>query len=205
MEISKAASESAYWNPGAVLPYDLKLEEVKAAVSDVYELLHTLNRGLIAGGQQILEAIVLGNTFSGMLSEFIVRSLARHSTTLARNERVGGHPDLLPKAHYQTFSVLKGEVGIEVKTSRQPGGWQAHNPERCWVMIFRYELAEMEPWKPTRFVEILCAELTKKDWSLAERKKTSRRTRTVSINSSGLLKLRKNFLYREPAYEVRAR
>lgn len=206
MNTDKAVSENAYWNPNVILPYNVKADEINHAIADVYSLLHTINCSLLAATQDPLEKIVLGNTFSGMLSEFVVKSIAKHSAALLRNDRVGGHPDLLPKGHYPDTSVLRGETGIEVKTSRQSGGWQGHNPESCWIMIFRYELGtenEKGLWTPTRFVEVLCAELTLEDWALAERKSTSRRTRTVSINSKGLEKLRKNYIYRDPAYTVR--
>jgi len=55
---------------------------------------------------------------------------------------------------------------------------------------------------PLTFVEILCAKLTKKDWSFSGRKGESRRTPTASITTTGLEKLRRNFLYRLPEYGV---
>jgi hypothetical protein len=53
---------------------------------------------------------------------------------MVANRKIGGHPDLLPKAKYTTDSILKGLEGIEVKTSIQRGGWQGHNPEECWMV-----------------------------------------------------------------------
>ena len=70
-------------------------------------------------------------------------------------------------------------------------------------MVFRYELATEK--SPTRFVQILAAELKTEDWSLAERGQTSRRTRTCSINESGVAKLRANPIYQEPEYIVKLR
>lgn len=120
------------------------------------------------------------------------------------NRKVGGHPDLLPKGHYTSKLVLKGDAGIEVKSSIQSGGWQGHNPEDCWLMVFRYAVGEQSDgrkWPPT-FVEILCAEVRQSDWSFSGRKGVSRRTPTASITASGVEKLRRNFLYRLPGFGV---
>jgi hypothetical protein len=71
-------------------------------------------------------------------------------------------------------------------------------------MIFRYALGKQEDgtiW-PITFTEILCARLLKKDWSFSGRKGPSRRTPTASITSSGVEKLRTNFLYRIPGVGV---
>ncbi len=71
-------------------------------------------------------------------------------------------------------------------------------------MIFRYAVGKQEDGKllPLTFTEILCAKLTKSDWSFSGRKGTSRRTPTASITTSGVEKLRSNFLYRLPGVGV---
>jgi hypothetical protein len=123
---------------------------------------------------------------------------------LEANLKVGGHPDLLPRGHYASNPVLMGEEGIEVKPSIQRGGWQGHNPEDCWVMVFRYAMGEQESRQvvPLTFIEVLCARLDRSDWSFSGRKGTSRRTPTASIRASGAEKLRSNFLYRLPGVGI---
>jgi hypothetical protein len=110
----------------------------------------------------------------------------------------------LPKGHYSTNFVLKGDEGIEVKASIRKGGWQGHNPESCWLMVFRYAVGEQDNGTvmPLTFVEILCAKLDKSDWSFSGRKGASRRTPTASITATGIEKLRENFLYRLPGVGV---
>lgn len=193
-----------YINRWALLPYDLTVKEVEEAVAETYRLFHGLNDFLIQGGFTPLEELLLGNSLSGIISEFLVKNIARASGTLEANMKVGGHPDLLPKGHYTSNLVLKGDEGIEVKASIQKGGWQGHNPEDCWVMVFRYGVGEQEGGQtmPLTFVEILCALLTKSDWSFSGRKGESRRTPTASITAEGVEKLRSNFLYRLPAAGV---
>jgi len=193
-----------YVNRCVVLPYGLRVDEVEKAVAETYRVFHGLNDFLVGGGFRPLEELLLGNSLSGIISEFLVKNLARASHTLEANMKVGGHPDLLPKGHYSSNLVLKGDQGIEVKSSIQPGGWQGHNPEDCWLMVFRYAIGEQEAGDrlPLTFVEILCAEIKRSDWSFSGRKGSSRRTPTASITASGVEKLRRNFLYRLPGVGV---
>jgi hypothetical protein len=196
--------ESRYINERVELPYGLTVQEVEQAVAETYRLFHGLNDYLVQNGFLPLEELLLGNSLSGIVSEFLVKNIARASAALEANLKVGGHPDLLPKGHYSSNLVLKGDEGIEVKSSVQKGGWQGHNPEDCWLMVFRYAIVEQgnNESVPLTFVEILCAHLTKSDWSFSGRKGTSRRTPTASITTTGVEKLRSHFLYRLPGVGV---
>jgi hypothetical protein len=196
--------DARYINRNAALPYGLTVAEVAQAVAETYRLFHGLNDFLIGGGFRPLEELLLGNSLSGIISEFLVKNVARASATLEANLKVGGHPDLLPKGHYTSNLVLKGGEGIEVKASIHKGGWQGHNPEDVWLMIFRYAVGEQGNGAvvPLTFVEILCARLTKSDWSFSGRKGASRRTPTASITVTGVEKLRSNFVYRLPGVGV---
>jgi len=195
-----------YLNRRASLPYGLRVDEVERAVAETYRLFHGLNDYLVGAGFHLLEGLLLGNSLSGVISEFLVKNIARASTTLEANLKVGGHPDLLPKGHYSSNLLLKGDEGIEVKSSIQAGGWQGHNPEDCWLMVFRYAVGEQKDGAklPLTFIEILCAKVEQSDWSFSGRKGSSRRTPTASITASGVEKLRRNFLYRVPGVGVGA-
>ncbi len=193
-----------YVNQHVILPYGLTISEVEESVAETYRLFHGLNDYLVDSGFRPLEDLLLGNSLSGIISEFLVKNIARASTTLEANIKVGGHPDLLPKGYYSSNLILKGDEGIEVKASIQQGGWQGHNPEDCWLMVFRYVVGEQDTGElaSLTFVEILCAKLTKSDWSFSGRRGTSRRTPTASITTAGVEKLRGNFLYRLPGVGV---
>lgn len=193
-----------YINRHVTLPYGLTMSEVEAGVAETYRLFHGLNDYLVESGYRPLEELLLGNSLSGIISEFLVKNIAKVSKTLDANLKVGGYPDLLPKDHYPSNYVLKGAEGIEIKSSIQKGGWQGHNPEECWLMIFRYTIGKQNTGEsvPLTFIEILCAKLSKSDWSFSGRRGTSRRTPTASITSSGVEKLRTNYLYRIPGVGV---
>lgn len=192
--------DPCYVNRRGVLPYGLEVEEIEQAVAETYRLFHGVNDFLKRNGFRPLEELLLGNSLSGIISEFLIKNIARAAETLEANAKVGGHPDLLPKGHYASNLVLKGDEGLEVKSSIQRGGWQGHNPEDCWLMVFRYAIGEQEERASTSltFLEVLCAKLDQADWSFSGRSGTSRRTPTASITATGVEKLRNNFLYRLP-------
>jgi len=154
-----------YISPKVILPYGLTVDEVARAVAETYRLFHGLNDFLEGSGFHPLEQLLLGNSLSGIVSEFLVKNIARAAKTLEVNLKIGGHPDLLLKGHYTSNFVLKGDEGIEVKASIHKGGWQGHNPEDVWLMIFRYRVGEQAGSEsvPLTFVEILCARLAKSD------------------------------------------
>jgi hypothetical protein len=191
-----------YFNKHVNLPYSLKIAEIREAVLEIYGVLHDINRILLERSGSRLEDTILANSLSGIISELFVKTIADKSPNLIRNEKVGGHPDLLPAGYYNSSEVLHGNDGIEIKSSIQKGGWQGHNPEDTWIMVFRYQVdtvtLPIENRAPTRFVQVLIAELKKEDWSFSGRRGTSRRTPTASITRTGMHKLRSNPVYQEP-------
>ena len=91
---------------------------------------------------------------------------------------------------------------MELKLNRRfnVGVGRGTTPKTCWLMVFRYAIGEQDKGEsvPLTFFEILCAKLELEDWSFSGRKGDSRRTPTASITSTGVEKLRSNFLYRLP-------
>lgn len=196
----------AYFNSRAVIPYGLTIPEIKAGMESVYRILNIMNTILYENAGNRLEDILLGNSLSGIISELLVKNIADHSSMLIRNTRIGGHPDLLQIGIYETANVLRGDEGIEIKSSIQRGGWQGHNPEAGYIMVFRYivdtQAEPIEQRAPSRFVQVLLAKLLKEDWSFSGRKGESRRTPTASITKTGMHKLRSNPIYQEPSVVV---
>lgn len=176
-------------------------------MAEAYQFFHKVNGFLLRSGYKRLEDFMPGNAFSGLVSEVLVQTIPKYCRRLTKNLRVGGHPDLIPRGHYQGNSILQGDEGIDVKSSKQSGGWQGHNPEAGWVTVFRFIVdATTEPVekrKPFEFVEVLAGRLARRDWSFSGRGETSRRTITASMKRDAVERLRANWIYRNPAYEVR--
>ena len=192
------------FNPSVRLPYGLRVAEVRAAIEDVYDFLYNVNRFLTEKGWDRLEETLHPATFSGTVSEMVVQSLSKQSATLIKNQYQNGRPDLLPRGRYPDDAVLRGEEGLEVKASRNKGGWQGHNVESGWIAVFQYRVdLETEPIdnrQPTTFVRVLVAQLEEEDWSFSGRGEASRRTITASILKPGMDKLLANPVYLDPTY-----
>jgi hypothetical protein len=206
-QIQKATVNRDFTCKNSKLPYGLTVEEVIKGIESTYSLLFEINNFLVSKGLDRLEDLLLGNSLSGMVSEILVKNISNHSKSMIRNEKIGGHPDLIPRDKYPRNQVLQGDKGIEVKSSIQRGGWQGHNPEIGWVMIFRYMLDsdQQKPLYerlPITFIQVVVAPLQLKDWSFSGRTGKSRRTITASINQRGMDKLRSNPIYQDPEYIV---
>lgn len=141
--------------------------------------------------------------FSGLLSELFVRAVAKqHSHAVpgvTRNQRPGGRPDLVPRAHYPGDAVHRGDEGIEVKASGHATSWQGHNPETGWLMVVQIaidrETAPVYDRAPTIVERLLIAKLVDTDWTYSGRGEASRRTPTASINRQGREKLAAGAVY----------
>ena len=92
--------------------------------------------------------------------------------------------------------------GIEIKASRHGSGWQGHNAEDAWLMVFVFDAnsardvsLEIEA-KPFKFRKVVGAQLEKSDWAFSGRSVTSRRTITASVTRTGHEKMEANWIYR---------
>lgn len=186
------------------LPYGLTVAVIRGALQGVYGFIHEVNSVLVKKSYARLEETILGNSLSGFVSELFVKNIGAKSETLARNAKIGGHPDLIPRTMYPDDEVLHASEGIEVKTSIQSGGWQGHNPEECWVMVVQYAVdvinEPVESRRPIEILKVMVALLEQRDWSFSGRKGRSRRTPTASILKTGTAKLHDNAVYEHPGY-----
>ncbi len=75
---------------------------------------------------------------------------------LAMNTMWGGRPDLVPRAKYPNDSILRGDEGVEVKASRQGGGWQGHNAESGWLCVVQFSTDNVFFFSREKCPAILC-------------------------------------------------
>jgi hypothetical protein len=193
------------FNSAAVIPYGCSTDHIKAAMREFVDFLGFLNGQLNSKGLRRFESMVMPASFSGIVGEFLASAIPKYCPTLAKNTFHNGHPDLLPKGRYPKDALQHGTEGIEVKASRYKSGWQGHNPEECWLMVFVFEsdrpvdtTSGLAP-RPFRFKSVLLGQLTKADWSYSGRSETSRRTITASVTRSGFGKMNQNWIYRDEA------
>lgn len=190
------------FNDKAVIPYGLKPIHIRKAMNDFLDFLGFIDTQLATKQIQRLEAFLMPANFSSMVGEFMTAAIPKYCTTMVKNRYHNGHPDLVPKGHYPGDAILHGSEGIEVKASRHKNGWQGHNPEDVWLMVFvfdasspRDDIQGIDP-KPFRFEKVLGANLKKADWQFSGRSATSRRTITASVKRSGFDKMTANWIYR---------
>lgn len=196
-----------YFNPNANLPYGVTPEEVGEAIREFYDFYGDLNEFLLAEDHGRLETVLrANNALSDFVGNVATEELANVSDALIVNQKPDGFPDLLPidndEYAAEDYDIHHGEEGIETKCSKSNGGWQAHNNESAWFIVFRYTRGDpeetIEDMEPIRFVQVLAANLDEDDWSHSGRSDESRRTITSSIVGSGMHKLRSNPIYEDP-------
>jgi hypothetical protein len=189
------------FNRQASLPHGLLAEHVRSAMQGFLDFLGFINQQLHRKQLPRLEAFLMPANFSSMVGEFMTIAIPKFCPTIVKNCYHNGHPDLLPRGMYPGDSVLHAGEGIEVKASRRVSGWQGHNPEDVWLMVFVFDanssrdVAQGIDPKPFSFLKVLGARLTKDDWKFSGRSSTSRRTITASVTRRGFEKMGAGLIY----------
>ncbi|WP_375515494.1 hypothetical protein [uncultured Nostoc sp.] len=196
--------ESNGFNLNATLPYDCKIEHIVLAMNNFVEFFGFINQQLYSKEMERLEVMLMPANFSSMVGEFMISNIPKYCSSLVTNQYHNGHPDLIPAGMFPKNSVQHSHIGIEVKASRYQSGWQGHNPEGTWLMVFVFDsnrpsdaVQGIQP-KPFRFIKVVGANLTKNDWSFSGRSEISRRTITASVTKSGYQKIMSNWIYQIP-------
>lgn len=200
-EFDACTPEPLAWddfNPFAVIPYGCLVEQVYQAMSDFLDFLSVIDHELHQRQMHRLESLLMPANFSSIVGEFMHVGIAKHSNGLVKNRYHNGHPDLIPAGRFPDNAVQHSHEGIEIKASRYHKGWQGHNPEAVWLMVFVFDSnrpADSTP-KPFRFEAVLGAQLEESDWHYSGRSATSRRTITATVRQSGYEKMAANWIYR---------
>ena len=187
------------FNTAATLPYELRLKDFEMAMQDVYDFFHDVNVLLLAKGLHRMDDMLRPAAMSGMISDMLTASMAKHSRVLVENRFFNGHPDLIVQGRYPNNSVASGEDGIEIKSTRKTGGAvDTHGAREQWMCVFVYVTDhETEPAaarQPMRFTEVYLRHVTIADFRSNPRGTLG--TRTATLDRAGILKLRSNWIYR---------
>lgn len=122
MPLERNTPDDSKFRKNYELPYNLRILDLKAAMQDVYDFLFDVNKFLLARGLQRLDDTLRKAIMSGVLSDMLTESVAKHSRGLVPNKYHNGHPDLLVKGVYPNDSIKAGVEGVEIKTTRKKGG-----------------------------------------------------------------------------------
>lgn len=193
------------FNSSATIPYGLTSDDICHSMNEFIDFLTFINAQLDTKKISRLERFLMPANFSSIVGEFMVATMPKFCKSIVKNAYHNGHPDLLPIDMFPNNSVQHAKNGIEVKASRCEKGWQGHNPENAWLMVFCFEANRIQdeakniPPMPFRFTKVFGAKLAKNDWSFSGRSETSRRTITASVKKSGFEKMASNWIYKAPS------
>jgi hypothetical protein len=199
MSLLRNVVDSSKFNSNAALPFAMRLRDFEMAMQDVYDFFYDVNRGLVDRGLERLDDMLRAAILSGLLSDMLTASLARHSRTLTVNRYHNGHPDLVVRGVYPGNSVKAGSDGVEVKTTRKRGGAvDTHGARDQWMCVFVYGTDVVtEPARdrsPMAFHEVYLGDVTRADFRRNPRSELG--TRTATLHREGIEKLRQNWIYK---------
>ena len=197
--IQRNQVDNGAFNPEAVLPFQLRLKDFELAMQDIYDFFFDVNTALVGKGLQHMDDMLRPAIMSGLLSDMLTASMARHSRTLTENKYFNGHPDLIVKGVYAGDAIKAGSEGVEIKTTRKAGGAvDTHGARDQWMCVFVYAIdAESEPAnarRPMTFTEVYLGEVTRDDFRKNARGELG--TRTATLHKEGVAKLRSNWIYK---------
>jgi len=196
--MKKNIVDNSKFNKKAVLPFQLRLQDFAMAMQDIYDFFYDVNSYLIKKGLQRLDDMLRPAVMSGVLSDMVTASLAKHSRTLTENRYFNGHPDLIVQGVYPKNSIKTGSEGVEIKTTRKSGGAvDTHGARDQHMCVFVYDIDnKTEPAAnrgPMTFTEIYIGKVSVNDFRKNPRGELG--TRTATLHKEGIKILRTNWVY----------
>jgi hypothetical protein len=136
---------------------------------------------------------------SGVLSDMLTASMAKHARSLTTNNFFNGHPDLVVRGIYSNNKAQSGTEGVEIKTTRKSGGAvDTHGARDQWMCVFVYCVdTTSEPAidrAPMTFTEVYLGHVSLADFRRNARGELG--TRTATLHREGIEKLRKHWIYK---------
>lgn len=199
MNQARANIDPDAFNAALSLPFELRLKDFEIAMSDVYDFFFDVNTMFLGKGLPRLEESLRPANMSGMISDMLTASMAKHSRSLCQNRYHNGHPDLIVRGVYEHDSIKAGERGVEIKATRKAGGAvDTHGAREQWMCVFVYRVdLTTEPAvrrAPMVFTEVYLNHVSHADFRRNERGELG--TRTATLDREGVKKLRSGWVYR---------
>jgi len=196
--LTRNTTDLAKFNPNSALPYNLRTLDFQAAMQDVYDFFYDVNDHFDQRALPRLDDMLRPAICSGMISDMLTESLAKHSRTLKVNAFHNGHPDLIPDGRFPNNRIQAGDQGVEVKTTRKKGGAvDTHGGRDQWMAVFVYQVDSLtEPASqraPMKFTEVYLNQVQADDFRRNERGDLG--TRTSTLDRDGIARLRQGWVY----------
>lgn len=199
MPIKRSLPDISKFNSSIELPYELRLKDFELAMQDIYDFFFDVNTSLTNKGLHRFDDFLRPAAMSGIISDMLTASLARHARTLVENSYFNGHPDLVLYGTYPNNAVKAGDHGIEIKSTRKAGGAvDTHGARNQWMCVFVYKVDnETQPSIDRAsmvFTEIYLGYVTTEDFRKNPRGELG--TRTATLDKGGIAKLRQSWIYK---------
>lgn len=190
----------ARFNGSADLPYSLRLKDFEIAMQDVYDFFFDVNTLFAEKQLPRLDDIMRKANMSGMISDMLTASVAKHSRSLVQNQHHNGHPDLLVKGQYVNDAAKAGDEGIEIKATVKSGGAvDTHGSRNQRMCVFVYVVDKTtEPAqrrRPLKFTEVYLSQVSESDFRENARGRLG--TRTATLDRFGIKKFRASWIYKD--------
>jgi len=190
--------KSSGFNDDAELPFQLRLKDFEIAMEDIYDFFHDVNTLLLSKGLHRLDDMPRPAAMSGMISDMLTASMAKHARSLVENQHFNGHPDLILQGKYPNNAVKAGSHGVEIKSTRKRGGAvDTHGAREQWMCVFVYQTdLDTEPAEdraPMRFTEVYLGKVSVADFRRNPRGELG--TRTATLSGPAIKRLRSNWIY----------
>jgi len=198
MAITRNIVDVTKFNPAGVFPFELRPQDFQMAMQDVYDFFYDVNSHLARKGLQRIDEMLRPAIMSGVLSDMLTASLAKHSRVLTENRYFNGHPDLIVQGIYPGNAVKAGVEGVEIKTTRKVGGAvDTHGARDQWMCVFVYDIdSKTQPAidrRPMSFTEVYLGHVGILDFRKNPRGELG--TRTATLHKDGIQKLRESWIY----------
>ncbi len=198
MPLVRQIIDPSAFNANATLPFSLRLKDFEIAMQDVYDFFFDVNTLLLGKGLHRMDDMLRPAAMSGMISDMLTASMAKHARSLVENRHFNGHPDLIVQGRYPNNAVASGTDGIEIKNTRKKGGAvDTHGARDQWMCVFVYVTDhKTEPAMDRaamKFTEIYLGDVKTADFRNNPRGMLG--TRTSTLSGTGVQKLCSNWIY----------
>src|SRR6202167_6251887 len=116
-----ATIDRSCFNQRARFPHELRIGDFEYTMQDVYDFFFDVNSMLLNRGLHRLDDMLRPAAMSGMISDMLSASMAKHARALVENRHFNGHPDLIVHGKYPNDAVKAGTHGVEIKSTRKKG------------------------------------------------------------------------------------
>lgn len=198
MPLKKQALDLHAFNDKLEMPFEMRILDFQAAMQDVYDFFFDVNKLLLNKGLHRIDDMLRPAAMSGLISDMVTASMAKHCRVLVENRHFNGHPDLIVQGKYPKNAVASGTEGVEIKSTRKKGGAvDTHGGRDQWMCVFVYTTDRTtEPAQdrePMRFTEVYLGRVAKSEFRNNARGELG--TRTSTLGAAGMKKLRSSWVY----------